>query len=153
MSVREFAERYKQLGYPHNPALMRQVFLTDVSTSVLVWAEGEFLVEHYLMHPLIEVVPHSHPFESVTVHIAGKLLGRREGVIGQWLTDEHSGHISRTIAPGAWHAFLTGDTGAVMYVVSRWDDPQERDSATRKYIGEPLGPRHQATLDELAASK
>ena len=132
---------------------MRQVYLTDVSTSVLVWAEGEYLVEHYLMHPLIEVVPHSHPFESVTVHVAGKLLGRRQGIIGQWLTDRDSGHISNPIAPGVWHAFMTGDTGAVMYVISRWKDPAEQDSATRKYLGEPLGPLHQQTLHDLERDK
>lgn len=147
MSIREFAERYRRLNYPHNPQLMRRVYHTDVSTSVLVWMEDEYLVEYYLMHPLIEVVPHAHPFESTTIHIGGKMLGRREGVIGEWLTDRDKGHIGGIIPSGAWHAFITGDTGAIMYVVSRWDDPAEMDSATVKYIGAPLGPMHAKSLE------
>lgn len=146
MSLREFAERYKRLNYPHNPELMRKVYFTDVSTSTLVWADGRFLVEHYLMHPLVEVVPHSHPFDSVTIHVNGKMLGRREGVIGQWLTGRDSGCIGGVLPANAWHAFTTGDTGAVVYVVSEWDDPAEMDSATIKYLGEPLGDLHRQTL-------
>lgn len=151
MSIREFAKRYASLNFPHNPALMRKVYLTDVSTSVLVWEEGEYLVEQYLMHPLIEVVAHSHPFESVTVHIAGKLLGKRDGVIGQWLTDRNSGEIGPTLPPNEWHSFITGDTGAVVYVISRWDDVTMKESATIRYTGEPLGPMHQSTLAALNA--
>lgn len=150
MSIREFAERYKQLGYPTNPALMRQVYLTDVSTSTLVWDEGEFLVEYYLMHPLVDVVAHSHPFESLTIFMGGNLLGRRESFLGRWLNDSHSGLICETLAPRAWHAFQSGARGAVVYSVSRWEDPVEKDSATRKYLGEPLGNLHKLTLEGLA---
>lgn len=128
---------------------MRKVYVTDVSTSVLVWADGNYLVEFYLMHPLIEVVPHSHPFESLTVHVSGKLLGRREGVIGQWLTDRDHGHIGGQIQPNEWHAFVTGDTGAVVYVISRWDNPAEMNSATVKYLGEPLGEIHKRSLEKV----
>jgi hypothetical protein len=149
MSIREFAERYVKAGCPHNSDLMRQVFLTDVSTSTLVWTEGLFLVEMYLMHPLAVVVPHSHPFENLAVHWSGKILGRRQGVVGQWLTDKDRGHISRPLSPGSWHAFEVGDTGAIFYNVSRWLSTSEMDSATRKYLGEPLGPMHRQTLESI----
>lgn len=153
MSIREFAERYVKAGCPHNPDLMGQVFLTDVSTSTLVWSEGLFLVEMYLMHPLAVVVPHSHPFENLAVHWGGKLLGRREGSIGNWLTDKDRGRIGNPMKAGDWHAFQVGDTGAVFYNVSRWEDAAQMDSATRKYIGKPLGPTHQKTLESLVQNK
>lgn len=148
MSIREFARRYVDLNFPHDPALMRKVYLTDVSTSVLVWEEGEFLVELYLMHPLAVVVPHSHPFENVAIHYAGKMLGRREGSVGQWLSHRHRGHIGNPLAPGEWHAFDVGDTGAIFYNVSRWDDPTQKDSATVRYLGDPLGPLHKQSLEQ-----
>jgi hypothetical protein len=128
---------------------MRRVFLTDVSTSTLVWDEGEYLVEFYLMHPLIDVVPHSHPFESLTIFMGGHLLGKRKDFQGRWLNDSHSGLICETLAPGNWHAFQSGANGAVVYSISRWDDLAEKDSATRKYTGEPLGPKHQITLQSI----
>jgi len=146
MPLREFAERYQRLNYPHDHSLMSRVYYTDVSTSTLVWREGEFLVEYYLMHPLVNVVPHAHPFDSVTVHIGGKMLGRRDGVIGHWLTDKDAGHISGVLPKGEQHSFDTGDTGCVVYVISQWDDPAEMDSATVKYLGQPLGPRHASSL-------
>lgn len=147
--IREFAAHYVSRNYPHNPALMRRVYLTDVSTSTLVWDEGEFLVEMYLMHPLAVVVPHSHPFENLAIHCAGKLLGRRKGVIGEWLSDRHRGYIGSPLPPGTWHAFDVGSTGAIFYNVSRWDDPAQKESATLRYLGEPLGPLHRQTLEAL----
>jgi hypothetical protein len=101
------------------------------------------------MHPNKESTPHSHPFQSLTVHISGRLRGRREGITGEWLTDQNWGHIGETIEPNQWHAFSTGPTGAVMYVISRWDDPREMNSATIKYLGEPLGDLHKQTLEKI----
>lgn len=146
-TIREFARHYVGMNFPHNPALMRRVYLTDVSTSVLVWDEGEFLVEMYLMHPLAVVVPHAHPFENIAIHYAGKMLGRRDGVIGQWLTDKDRGHIGMPLPPGSWHSFDVGDTGAVFYNVSRWEDLSQKESATVRYLGEPLGPLHNISLN------
>jgi len=150
MGISEFARRYKQLNYPHNPAVMRNIYLTDVSTSTLVWDEADFTVELYLMHPNAVVVPHSHPFENISIHISGDLLGRREGIQGGWLKHSDSGHIGPPLPIGVWHAFEVGETGAVFYNVSRWNNLSEKDSATRKYIGEPLGPMHKITLASLA---
>jgi hypothetical protein len=146
MSIREFAQQYVAKGYPHDPRLMRRVYLTDISTSTLVWDEGEYLVELYFMHPLAVVVPHSHPFENLSVHYTGKIFGQRKGVIGRWLTDKDHGCFGIPLAPGDWHSFQVGDTGAVFYNISRWDDCSLKDSATVKYLGEPLGPLHRETL-------
>ena len=146
MSIREFAQQYIASGYPHNPQLMRRVYLTDVSTSVLVWDESEYLVEMYLMHPLAVVVPHSHSFENLSIHYSGKLLGQRANVIGNWLTDKDRGSFGKPLQPGDWHGFQVGDTGAVLYNVSRWEDVSLKDSATVRYLGEPLGPKHKESL-------
>lgn len=149
MSIREFAKSYKDRNYPVNPLLMKKVFLTDVSSSTLVWDEDEYLVELYFMHPLIYVVPHSHPFESLIIFMGGHLLGLRADFYGSWLNQNNSGLICSTLPPGDWHGFQTGDSGAVVYSISRWDDPKEKDSATRKYLGDPLGPIHKITLDSM----
>jgi len=128
---------------------MKKVFVTDVSTSTLVMDEDRYLVEMYFMHPMIEVVPHAHPFDSLTIFIGGHLLGRREGMIGHWLNPRHTGLIGDVLPAGQWHAFQTGEDGAVVYVISSWKDLTEKNSATIKYSGTPLGPIHKATLDSL----
>lgn len=152
MSITQFAMKYKQLGYPQNPNLMKKVYLTDVSTSTLVWSEGPFLVELYIMHPNAVVVPHTHPFENITILLSGSILGKREGAKEKWLTDKSSGRIGLPLPAGEWHGFDVGENGCCFYNISKWDDPAEMDSATVKYIGEPLGPVHKQTLDELAVS-
>lgn len=149
MLIREFAQDYVSRGCPHNPDLMKKVYLTDVSTSTLVWQQELFLVELYLMHPLAVVVPHSHPFENLAIHWSGKMLGRREGSIGRWLTDKDRGYIGNSLAYGEWHAFDVGDTGAIFYNISQWQSQQDMDSATIKYLGTPLGPLHQTNLSNL----
>lgn len=146
MHITEFARQYVAANCPHNPMLMQKVYVTDVSASTLVWKQGEFLVEMYLMFPMAEVVKHSHPFENLAIHWSGKLLGRREAGIGRWLTDKDKGFIGNHLQAGEWHSFSVGDTGSVLYNVSKWDDPSQMDSATVKYIGEPLGPLHAEQL-------
>lgn len=145
----QFAFWYRDNNYPHMPELMRSVFLTDVSTSTLVYSSGPFLVEHYLMHPNAIVVPHAHPFESCSIFIGGLLLGTREGAEQEptWMTDADSGAVTQPLPIGKWHAFKVGPQGAVFCVASRWDNPDEKDSATRKYFGMPLGPLHAQSLD------
>lgn len=145
-SLTEFAKQYAADGYPRDPRLGSRVYVTDSSTSVLVWSEGDFLVEHYLMYPGVTVPEHSHPFDSVTIFWSGQLLGRRAGEVGNWLFDQHSGHIGGVVKAGDWHSFITGERGAVIYVVSQWTDPADKESATLRYIGEPMGPKHAAQL-------
>lgn len=149
MNIQEFARDYKDAGYPSNPGLMRKTYLTDVSTSTLVWDEGEFLVELYFMHPLVKVVPHSHPFESVAIYIGGAIKGRREAAFGDWLNSQSAGDISSTLQIGDWHAFETGADGVVLYSISKWADQAQKESATLRYVGKPLGPVHKATLDQI----
>lgn len=148
MNITQFAISYKSRNCPHNHKLMNRVVVTDVSSSVLVWSEDEFLVEMYMMHPSTYVVRHSHPFENIALFISGSIQGFREGGATEtpWLTDEQSGHIGQPLPPGKWHEFYVGPKGAVFYNISRWDNPEEKDSAIFKYIGEPLGPIHKSLI-------
>lgn len=151
MTLKEFAESYKSRNYPHNPALMNRIILTDVSTSVLVWDEQDFLVELYLMHPNAKVTKHAHPFENIACFISGTIFGKRENqpeyhqMIG-------TGSIGSSLPAGQWHEFLVGPKGAVFYNISKWNKTDNKDSAIFKYIGEPLGPVHKALLDNNVQS-
>jgi hypothetical protein len=148
MNIVEFAKQYKEMGYPHDHTLMSRVLHTDVSTSTLVYSQGEFLVELYLMHPNVSVVRHSHPFENVALFYSGELIGLRQGgVIPAKLTDVHHGFIGAPLEPNKWHEFKVGPNGCVFYNISRWDNVSEKDSAILKYIGEPLGPLHKKLLE------
>jgi hypothetical protein len=147
MTLTEFAVSYRHRNCPHDPKLMNRVLVTDVSTSILVWCESEFLVEMYLMHPNTHVNPHSHPFENIVLFMAGSLSGRREGS-EEYKTVDVSTAIGTPLAANLWHEFTVGADGAVFYNISKWDTAEQKDSAILKYQGVPLGPLHENLLQK-----
>lgn len=151
MNIEEFAISYKSRNYPINPKLMTKVYLTDVTTSTLIWDEDRFLVEFYFVHPNIKVVPHSHPFDSIIIHNSGELDGGRGNDTTKTLllTDKDHGRISRVLPAGTNHFFTTTMNGASFYSISSWDNYLEKDSATVKYTGAPLGPVHAKSLAKV----
>jgi hypothetical protein len=151
MTLKEFAESYKNRNYPHDPKLMGHVVLTDVSTSVLVWSESEFLVELYLMHPDAKVTQHAHPFENIVCFQSGTIFGRRENQ-QEYVQMNESGKLGLPLPANQWHEFLVGPKGAVFYNISKWDLPEEKASAIFKYSGNPLGPLHKALLEKYVPS-
>jgi hypothetical protein len=149
MDIVNFANKYKKLKFPHNRTISKRVFVTDVSTSILVWDEGPFLVEQYLMHPNKIIVPHSHPFDNLVIFYSGSMIGYREGYsTSSWLTDDNYGDVGQVLPSGKWHSFETGKYGAVLYNISYWRDLSEKNSATIKYTGNPLGPLHAEELEK-----
>lgn len=147
MTLTDFAVFYRTRNCPHDPKLMNRVLVTDVSTSILVWDESEFLVEMYLMHPNTHVKPHSHPFENIILFIAGSLSGRREGS-KEYKTLDIPTAIGQPLAANLWHEFTVGPTGAVFYNISKWQALEQKDSAILKYEGTPLGPLHETLLEK-----
>jgi hypothetical protein len=152
IDVSHFAWWYRERGYPMNPALMKRVYHTDVSTSTLIWEEGPFLVEMYLMRPNAQVVQHSHPFENCVIFLNGSMRGRREDGTGepQWLEAKFAECISPTLPAYKWHSFEVGADGCVLLNFSKWANLEDKESATIKYIGDPLGPIH---AGQLAAAR
>ena len=147
MDLEKFTRLYKAKNCPVNTALCKKVYYTDVSSSTLVWSEEQFLVELYYINPNVIIVPHAHPFESVTLFCGGSMLGMRDGALSSnWLTNEDSGTIGPVLPKNVRHWFETKEEGAVFYVISKWDTISEKNSATVKYIGNPLGPIHENNL-------
>lgn len=150
MDIKEFALGYRHRQYPRMPGLMKEIFYTDVSASMLVWSEDCYLVEFYLMFPHSIVNPHSHPFYNLIVFNSGQLSGARDTNPNMvTLTDNDHGRIGNVLSPGEQHWFQTGPKGASFYNVSSWNNPQEQTSATLKYQGLPLGPIHARILSQI----
>lgn len=128
----DFARRYIDAGFPHDRSLPYGIYCTDCSTSTIVWKSGVFTVEQYLMHPNASVPLHSHPFDTITYIFKGQLDNYTSS----------STYPEKITFKGDLHGFKVGSVGAVLYVMSKWDSENEMESATIKYIGEPIGPLH-----------
>lgn len=150
MHLLEFANWFQQNSYPHDFSLMDRVVVTDVSTSVLVYSKDSFLVELYFMHPDVEVVPHSHPFENCIIFVNGDMTSKREGMPADtqaMLSSANTGDIGGVLKSGLWHAFKTGKNGCVFYNLTKWENIDDKDSAIFAYNGKPLGPLHKQLLE------
>lgn len=150
MTLQEFALWYRDNNYPQNKnRFTGQIFCTENSVSNIVYDNGPFMVEHYLLTPNHINPPHSHSFESISIFVSGEALGTSEFTISsKWLTNEHSGYISKPLPIGKWHSFSTGSMGAEIYTVSKWDNEDDKNSAVVEYYGAIMGPLHQKLVDK-----
>jgi len=128
------------------------VYVTDSSTSTLVYNRFPFTAELYLLHPDVDVVPHSHPCNQLTIFISGSLLGSRNGITGSWLTSTNHGQFGQIGTIKDTHAFKCGPAGAVIYVLSIWEQVDQMESATLRYHGPAMGPIHEQLLTREQSS-
>jgi len=142
-SIEEFAAWFRANGCPQRVPADARVMWTDVSASMIVFRQGRFQAELYMMKPNIRVPRHHHPMKQRILWVGGWLRAYWEGQpagVGP-LRTKHSGFLSPTLDEGKWHSFKTTERGAVLYVLDDGDT-----SATIAYEGEPLGPIHAAML-------
>ncbi len=143
----DFTERFIKAGCPVDYSIQSKVYVTDVSTSTLIYKSGKHCVEQYFMHPGAVVPLHSHPFYSITMLAMGKMKVKRGD--SRWFLVNGVGQPNKDVLPpGVEHEFVTSDTGAMLYVISEWEDIRDIDSATIKYIGEPIGPIHKKLRED-----
>lgn len=151
MSIREFAESYKQRGFPRNThEWTGKVVVTDVSASSLIYVDGCYTVEEYFLFPGCNVPLHSHPCDTITVFLGGQFFGVSIGGSGsgskKYAAADY-GAIGGVLNAGDKHGALIGEGGAVSLVIARWPSLESRDSAAIQWYGEPSGPVHQALLE------
>lgn len=149
-TIEDFAAWYKGHGCPLRIPEDARIHMTDVTLSIIVFRQGDYQVELYMVHPNIKIPHHSHPMKQIVMWLGGWLQGWMEKVPGMkpWET-RHQGNLSPVLCDGEQHAFTTDDKGALLMVLERWRPEMPKSSATIAYDGEELGPIHLATLKAL----
>ena len=152
MNLTEFCVWYKSLNYPKNQnPWSGKIFLTDVSSSSIVYAHKNFLVEEYHLFPNCVVPPHSHPFNSITIFLGGNFRGYRVGGSHETYRDYDSkdiGSIGSILMAGHEHGASMGELGSSSLVVSEWLDLNKQNSAAIEWYGPPSGPVHDKLIKE-----
>ena len=150
MSVREFALKYQQDGYPRNQnPWTGKVIVTDVSASSLVYVDGLYSVEEYFLFPNSNVPAHHHPCDTVTIFMGGSFFGLSIGGSGSGskkYLNKDFGNVGGILKAGDTHAALIGDGGAVSFVVAKWASLEQMNSAAIEWYGPPSGPVHEKLL-------
>jgi len=149
-SAQQIVKGYIERGCPLQLVPNTPIIVTDCSTSALSWVEDNVVIEHYLMHPNTEVVMHSHPFYTQTLHISGEVQGyaHQRSMAARWLRDSDYLYLGPIHPPNTQHGFRVGSQGAQFFTIQIWPhkvtNPQ---SATLLYHGQPIGNLHKAILD------
>lgn len=151
-NVEQFGEWFRANGCPFRLPADAKIFETDVSMSMIMFRQGDYQAELYMMKPNITVPKHSHPMRQIILWLGGWIKAFRKdhpNTANANYQTEHSGYMSSVLEKDTWHAFETTDKGAMLIVLEQWNTKSEKSSATMAYDGEPLGPIHAETLRQV----
>lgn len=152
-TLSEFTEWYIKEGYPMRPPTEDPIYLTDHSYSAIVFREGRYQVELYMLGPDWSTPVHSHPgIEHDIIFLNGTVYGYKDG---EKLEDamaytDIANPDGTNIAFGQYHKFDgksthivgTGHKGGLVAVTQKWDDGIKMSSQSVHYVGAPIGPEH-----------
>lgn len=137
-TVEEFAAWYKEAGYPIRPPIGEKVYVTDISYSYVLYREGQFQVELYLVAPNTASPDHSHPGVENIVLVWGGDIGHTAASI----STPPFGVQAPTIRDGDEHALHAGAKGCAVLSIEKWADELKPTSVSINWKGDPCGSTH-----------
>lgn len=152
-TVEEFANWYKEKGFPFKPPQNNSIYRTNNASAVVLWREGRFQAELYIADANDVTPEHSHPgVESVIVYLSGdgNTTINGEGVADPkpfWNMINEDGtsvlyQQSIRIDPSDTHGLITGDRGFAFLSLEMWPEDIETTSVTVRWEGDTTGDVH-----------
>lgn len=152
-TLEEFVEWYKAEGFPIRPPFEDPIYLTDISYSFVLYREGQYQAELYLVKPNSETPDHSHPnVENIIMVWGGDLNTRIDGVFidyPAWLNDRSEngthklfGMCGEKLTDKKTHAVVAGAKGGALLSLEKWPEGSVPSSVTVNWSGDPVDPLH-----------
>lgn len=152
-TLEEFVNWYKAEGFPIRPPFEDPIYITEMSYSFVLYREGQYQVELYLIKPDSESPDHKHPHvENIIMVWGGDANTRVDGVLKEypaWLNDKAEngthklfGMTGEKLTDEQTHAVITGQKGAALLSLEKWADHIPPTSVTINWMGDPVGPSH-----------
>lgn len=156
----QIIQEFIDSGYKHMLDIPgNRIFLTESTTSTLVFHKKNIVIEFYMFHPHTDTPMHFHPFHNRIIYLGGDLIGHKQIADKPEtketipLTEEHKLKLGPMMHSSILHGFTTGPLGGNLYNIQIWDhDIQFPTSAGIEYDGVSLGPAHQYLIDERIRS-
>lgn len=155
-NLEQFALWYKKNNMPFRPPIKNKVYVSDQTYSFVLFRQGRYQAELYLVKPDTVSTPHSHPFSQMTIFLGGSVKGFRDGnasliTYGDKkrvrsdanLDEPHIDfkRLSSKLEKDQFHELEVYNDGCAMIVLQDWGD-LEPTSAIIQYDGPTLGPQH-----------
>jgi hypothetical protein len=152
-NIDEFTEWYVKEGFPMRPPTTDPIYVTDHSYSAIVYREGRYQVELYMLGPNWETPVHSHPgIEYNIIFLNGTVYGFHNGEKLPDAVDytDIANADGTNIAFGKHHSFSgesthiagTGHKGGLIAITQKWPEGVKMSSQSVHYVGDPIGPEH-----------
>lgn len=152
-TLEEFAEWYRDNGFPIRPPFEDPVYVTDISYSYVLYREGQYQAELYLVRPNTSSPDHSHPgVENIIMVWGGNVNTRQNGKLLDYSqyyqqpntdgTNQLFGKCSDKLTDGETHALIAGDKGGAFLSLEKWPEGVKPNSVTINWRGDPVDPKH-----------
>jgi len=152
-TLEEFADWYKKEGFPIRPPFEDPVYVTDISYSYVLFREGQYQAELYLVRPNTSSPDHSHPgVENIIMIWGGDIHTRQNGKFVDLSTEYQEpsplgtnrlfGVCGEKLDDTQTHALIVGNKGGAFLSLEKWPEGVTPNSVTINWSGEPVDPSH-----------
>ncbi len=159
-TLEEFAQWYKDNGFPVRPPFEDPVYVTDISYSYVLFREGQYQAELYLVRPNTSSPEHSHPgVENIVMVWGGNVHTIQNGKLFDYSehytepsengTNKLFGMCSQKLTDNQTHALIAGDKGGAFLSLEKWPEGVIPNSVTINWKGDPVDPTHGTMIKVL----
>jgi hypothetical protein len=152
-TLEEFAQWYKDNGFPIRPPFEDPVYVTDISYSYVLFREGQYQAELYLVRPNTSSPDHSHPgIENIIMVWGGDVNTSNNGKYldlsdcykepNSQGTNKLFGMCSDKLTDKGYHALFAGSKGGAFLSLEKWPEGKKMSSVTIEWEGEAVDPNH-----------
>jgi hypothetical protein len=152
-SVEEFAKWYEENNFPIRPPQDNAIFRTNNASAVVLYREGQFQAELYIVDPDSVTPEHSHPgVESIIMFLTGE---GNTTVNGKEVADprpyfnkinkDGTGILFKQtvrLNPADSHGLTTYNKGFAFFSIEKWPDNVQPTSVAAHWHGDTTGDIH-----------
>jgi len=155
--IDEFTNWYRENGWPLKPPASDSVYITDHSLSCIVFREGRYQVELYMLAPNWSTPNHGHPGIEYKIILLNGTIGGTKNL--EYVNDsapwaEQAKPDGTNVLFGLtldftsddYHQVNVGPKGGLIAITQRWDEGLKMSSQSVQYVGDPIGPQHETRI-------
>ena len=156
-NVKEFADWYILNKFPIRPPFDSPVYVTSISYSYVLFREGQYQAELYLVKPNAVSPEHSHPgVENIIMILSGAVGGTTNGLYEDntelAMQSQEDGtsmlftEMGEVLTDKDVHSLTTGVTGGAFISFEKWPDGVTPYSVTENWEGDAIDGEHQGII-------
>lgn len=158
-TVEEFANWFEENGFPIRPPHNDAIFKTNNASALVLFREGQFQAELYIVDSNSVTPDHSHPgVESIILYLSGEgstTINREEVANSKIYFDKINSDGTSVLFKQKLrlnhtdsHGLVCYDKGFAFFSIEKWPDGISPTSVAAHWHGETTGEIHDILLKE-----